>query len=146
MAANTHSKYKEHNDNKKPISASDQLVSGIQTGAGDGVIPLTPPSVDMVQEKDVRPGDISDNAGMPGQGPNPLVVYDDIMIATPAPVTVDMSHGEGTSDESSPESEMGLDTGSHIVTLDRITGLENADSNIETVEGISTCNVCGYTS
>ena len=42
---------KEYKAKEKPISASDQPVLEIQMGVGDGVIPLTPPSEDMEQEK-----------------------------------------------------------------------------------------------
>ena len=83
------------------------------------MIPLTPPPTDIMLDNCMRYGNFSDNTGMSGQGPNHMAVCDDTTNATPAPVTVDTSHGQGTSYESNHVSGMGLDTDSHTVTLDR---------------------------
>ena len=64
----------------------------------------------------------------------------------PTPVTENIDHDEGTSEVSSSYSNVVLDVGSHTVTVKGNARIEAIESNIETIDGISTCTICGYMS
>ena len=83
---------------------------------------------------------------MTRQDPNAVVMNNDEVMTTPTPVTENINDDEGTSEVSSSYSDVVFDVGSHTVTVKGNARIEAVESNIEALDRIFTCTICGYMS